>query len=152
RDEIRRFQPTWTLVSEDPSYLCLALALEVNPSRVVYIAHSQATLPFGPECFTADPHKTGLLRRVAGIITFSEYVKDYLRRWGDLESVVLPFPGYGIGPFPCLGCFDKGFVTMVNPSAIKGLSIFLELARRLPAVDFAVVPTWATTSTDLATL
>jgi glycosyltransferase involved in cell wall biosynthesis len=37
---------------------------------------------------------------------------------------------------------------MVNPSAIKGITIFLELARRLPQVPFAAVPTWATTNRD----
>jgi glycosyltransferase involved in cell wall biosynthesis len=66
--------------------------------------------------------------------------------------VVAHLPAYGEGPFPRLGRFDEGFVTLVNPSAIKGLSLFLELARRLPQVAFAAVPTWATTAGDLAAL
>ena len=41
---------------------------------------------------------------------------------------------------------------MVNPSAIKGIAIFLELARALPAERFAAVPTWATTSADRVAL
>jgi glycosyltransferase involved in cell wall biosynthesis len=147
-DQIRRFEPTWTLISEDPTHLCLSAALEASPSRVIYLAHSQATLPFGPECFAPDPNKTDLLQRVAGTIAVSEHVKNYLRRWAGLESVVIPGASYGTGPFRRLGSFDKGFVVMVNPSAIKGMSIFLELARTLPAVQFAAVPTWATTSAD----
>lgn len=147
-DQIREFEPTWTLISEDRSYLCLAAALEASPSRVVFISHSQATLPFGPESFMADPTKTELLTRTAGIMAVSNYLKDYIRRWGGLESTVIQFPFYGSGPFPRFGDFRKGFVTMVNPSAIKGLSIFLEMARRLPQVQFAAVPTWATTSRD----
>jgi len=147
-DQIRDFDPTWTLISEDRSYLCLAAALEASPSRVVFISHSQATLPFGPESFMTDPTKTELLRRTAGIVAVSNYLKDYLRRWGGLESTVIQFPRYGSGPFSRFGDFLKGFVTMVNPSAIKGIAIFLELARRLPHVQFAAVPTWATTNHD----
>jgi glycosyltransferase involved in cell wall biosynthesis len=41
---------------------------------------------------------------------------------------------------------------MINPCAYKGISIFLELAKRLSAVKFAVVPTWGTTSANLAAL
>jgi glycosyltransferase involved in cell wall biosynthesis len=37
---------------------------------------------------------------------------------------------------------------MVNPCAVKGISIFLELARRLPGVEFAAIPTWGTTAED----
>jgi len=151
-DQIRQFKPTWTLVSEDPSYLCLAAALEASPSRVVYIAHSQATLPFGPECFRVDPKKAELLRQAAGIITVSNYLKDYIRQWSGLQSTYIPIPAYGAGPFPRFGCFDNGSVTMVNPSAIKGVQIFLDLARRLPDVQFAAVPTWATTNTDRVAL
>jgi len=151
-DQIRQFEPTWTLVSEDPLYLCLAAALEVSPSRVVYMAHSQATLPFGPECFVADPMKAGLLQQAAGIIPVSNYLKGYIQQWSGLQSTLLPIPIYGTGPFPRFGCFDNGFVTMVNPSAIKGVTIFLELARRLPDVQFAAVPTWATTNTDRVAL
>src|SRR6266511_786919 len=39
-DQIHQFTPTWTLVSEDRSFLCLAAALEASRSRVVYLSHS----------------------------------------------------------------------------------------------------------------
>jgi glycosyltransferase involved in cell wall biosynthesis len=151
-DQVRAFAPTWTLVSEDRTYLALAAALEACPTRVVYVSHSQATLPFGPECFVADPVKTELLRRTAGVIVISNYLKNYLRRWAGIESTAIDFPAYGTGPFPYFGRFDAGFVTMVNPSPIKGISIFLELARRLSDVEFAAVPTWATRNADRVAL
>jgi glycosyltransferase involved in cell wall biosynthesis len=151
-DQIRQFDPDWTLISEDRSYLCLAAALDVSPSRVVYLCHSQATLPFGPECFLADPAKTALLRRVAGIITVSRYVQDYLRQWGGLDAAVIPFSTYGNGPFLRYGRFDQGCVTMVNPSPIKGISIFLQLARARPDIQFAAVPSWATRYIDRTAL
>ncbi len=56
-EEVREFKPDWILISEDPSYLALAAALESMPARVVFLSHSQATLPFGPECFSPDPLK-----------------------------------------------------------------------------------------------
>jgi surfactin synthase thioesterase subunit len=40
----------------------------------------------------------------------------------------------------------------VNPCAVKGITIFLELARRMPAVRFAAVPSWGTNAADLAAL
>ena len=151
-NQIRQFEPDWTLVSEDRSYLCLAVALDTSPSRVVYLCHSQATLPFGPECFLADTTKMELLRRAAGIITVSRYLKDYIRQWGGLDATVIPFPVYGDGPFMRYGRFDQGCVTMVNPSPIKGISIFLQLARARPDVQFAAVPSWATRNIDRSAL
>ncbi|MGA2743045.1 MAG: glycosyltransferase, partial [Bryobacteraceae bacterium] len=40
----------------------------------------------------------------------------------------------------------------MNPCAVKGISIFLELADRMPTVRFAGVPTWGTTQQDRAAL
>lgn len=141
-NQIREFKPTHTLVSsEDPGQVLLEAVLEINTSRVVYLAHTMLQFPFGPRCFLVSPTKAKLLRQTAGIITVSNYLKDYFQRWADLESVVIPFPIYGSEPFPEYGCFDKGFVTMINSCAYKGISIFLALARKMPAVQFAAVPT-----------
>jgi len=82
----------------------------------------------------------------------SGYVRDYISRWAGLGSTLLRFPVYGAGPFPALGDFGRGFVTLINPCAVKGISLFLELARLLPDVEFAAVPTWGTTAEDRAAL
>jgi surfactin synthase thioesterase subunit len=50
--------------------------------------------------------------------------------------------------WPELGRFDNEFVTMVNPSAVKGIAIFLALAEAFPTVRFAAVPMWGTTAED----
>ncbi len=147
-EQIRTFEPTWTLLSEEPAHALLEVALQTSPSRVVYLAHSTALLGFGPRCFLPSSFKTELLRQTAGIITISRYLQEYIRQWGGLKSTVIPFPIYGSGPFPRLSRFDQGFVTLMNPCAYKGLSIFVALARALPDVPFAAVPTWGTTSTD----
>jgi glycosyltransferase involved in cell wall biosynthesis len=62
--------------------------------------------------------------------------------------VVIHPPIYGSGPFPNLASFDTGLVTMVNPCAVKGISIFLALAERFPACGFGVLPGWGTTASD----
>jgi glycosyltransferase involved in cell wall biosynthesis len=64
--------------------------------------------------------------------------------------VVIHPPIYGSGPFPNLASFDTGLVTMVNPCAVKGISIFLALAERFPACGFGVLPGWGTTASDRA--
>jgi glycosyltransferase involved in cell wall biosynthesis len=37
---------------------------------------------------------------------------------------------------------------MINPSSIKGIDVFVGLARRFPRMAFGAVPSWATTSSD----
>ncbi|HKV06941.1 MAG TPA: amino acid adenylation domain-containing protein [Thermoanaerobaculia bacterium] len=138
--------------SEDPAQMLLQAALEARPGRVIYLAHTTLQLPFGPEGFLDSPERTGLLRQAAGIITLSGYMRDYFRRWAGLEAAVLRFPVYGDGPFPELADFDHGAVTLINPCAVKGIAIFLELARRCPDLPFLAVPTWGTTEEDLAAL
>lgn len=152
-EEIRAFDPDWTLISsEDPGQVLLETALAQSPSRVIYLAHTMLFFPFGPNSFSASASRTALLQKTAGIITVSRYLKDYIRRWSGCDSAVVPFPAFGSGPFPRLGSPEKGFVTLINPCAYKGISIFLELARRLPEVSFAAVPSWGTTEADLAAL
>lgn len=152
-NQSRKFAPTWTLVSnDDPGQLMLEAALAANPSNVVYVVHTPQALPFGPKGFLTDEAQTRLVRQTAGMITESHYVRDYIKQWSGLEAVAIPFPIYGPGPFPDLGRFDEGYVTLINPCAVKGISIFLELARRMPDFRFAGVPTWGTTKVDRAAM
>lgn len=151
-EQIARGAPDWTLVSsESPAQVLLETALQAT-ARVVYVVHTPLALPFGPKSFMSSPSAIALLRRAAGIITVSNYVKEYIQRWGGLESAVIPFPAYGPGPFPNLARLDRGFATLINPCAYKGIVIFLELARRMPDKSFAAIPTWGTTSADRAAL
>ena len=152
-EEVRDFHPSWTLVSsDDPAQSFLESALEASRGRVVYLCRTTLALPFGPDAVVENPQMTAQLRHVAGAVGVSEYVARYLREHGSIDAVHLPISFEASGPFPKLGRFDAGYVTMVNPCAIKGLPVFLELARRLPDVRFAAVPTWGTTETDLELL
>jgi glycosyltransferase involved in cell wall biosynthesis len=151
-EQVHAFNPTWTLISEDQIYAygLLEAALEADPSRVVYISHSPATMPFGPGSFVTSASKTALLHRTAGIITVSQYLQDYLLQWGGLGSALIRFPVYGPLPSAPLDTFSDGLVMMINPSIIKGLSLFLEMAKQLPHLQFGAVPTWGTSRADRA--
>ncbi|MNO23762.1 D-inositol 3-phosphate glycosyltransferase [compost metagenome] len=142
------FKPDVTIVSEDNTHLLLETVLETG-TRTVYLAHSQATLPFGPECFQEDLPKLELYKRLHGIISVSDYVKKYFEKYAGVDSEVIYFPSYGPGPFPHLANFDNPYITVINPSAIKGFSIFIGLARMMPHLQFAAVPTWATRTEEI---
>ncbi|MDQ0092046.1 glycosyltransferase involved in cell wall biosynthesis [Paenibacillus anaericanus] len=145
---IDEFNPDITIVSEDNTHLLLETVLETQ-TRTVFFAHSQATLPFGPECFQEDHSKIELYKKLDGIISVSEYLKGYFLSHAGLDSEVIYFPSYGPGPFPYLADFGNKYITVINPSAIKGLSIFIGLARQMPHLQFAAVPTWATMDEEI---
>jgi glycosyltransferase involved in cell wall biosynthesis len=152
-ERIRSGQPDRVLVaSEDPSHNLLAAALAIDASRVVYLVHTPAFLPFGPHAFFPSAARAELLRQVAAVVAVSEFAAGYVRVFGGLPATAFHLPAYGPGPFRQLGRCDRGFVTLVNPCALKGLPIFLGLARALPRVRFAAVPTWGTTRADRAAL
>ena len=151
--QICEFAPACILVSsEDPAHHLFGAALEASPSRVVFLARTTFSLPFGPGSACVNSARTAMFGRAAGIIATSNYLRKYIRKWTGLESVTLPISLYGSGPFPRFGCFDGGFVTLINPCAYKGISIFMELAMHLPEVQFAAVPSWGTTKADVAVL
>ncbi|ULO04703.1 glycosyltransferase [Paenibacillus sp. 19GGS1-52] len=151
KSKIEQFQPDITIVSEDNTHMLLETVLETRV-RTVFLAHSQATLPFGPESFQEDSSKLGLYKQLHGILSVSQYLKNYFWTYAGIDSKVIYFPSYGPSPFPYLGHFDNKYVTVINPSAIKGISIFIGLARVMPHVAFAAVPTWATTDDELDAL
>ncbi len=145
---IDEFAPDITIVSEDNTNLLLEAVLETGACSV-YLAHSQATLPFGPESFQEDLTKIELYKKFEGVISVSGYLKSYFADYAGVASEVIYFPSYGPGPFPYLADYDNKYITVINPSAIKGFSIFIGLARRMPHLHFAAVPTWATREEEL---
>jgi len=150
--QINDFQPTWTLLSDDPMQMLLETAIEASRSRVVYLAHTLLALPFGPDSALPSAKNLATLRRVTAIATVCDYHAEYIKQWGGLHATSLSLNLMEPGPWPIRGTFDHGYVSMINPCAIKGICIFLELARRFPEIGFAVVPTWGTTPQDMETL
>src|SRR5579862_2319098 len=150
--QIAEFAPDVILTStDDPAQLLLEAALRLN-ARTVYLARATLALPFGTDCAFPSAAKTDALRQCNAVVGVSRYVADYIRRWSGIPAVHVPISLLDPPPYPDLGRFENEFVTLVNPCAVKGISIFLELAGRLPQVRFAGVPTWGTNQADRAAL
>jgi glycosyltransferase involved in cell wall biosynthesis len=149
RRQIAEFQPDWVLVSsEDLGHALLREAQHSAQGRVVYLAHTPQFFPFGPESWNPDRHAAGTAAEAAGIVAIGRHVAGYIQETLGRAAAVIHPPIYGAGPFAAYDNFERGYITMINPCAVKGVSIFLHAARRLPARRFAVVPGWGTTAED----
>ncbi len=146
---IREVQPDWVLVSsEDVSHVLLREAGAVAPGRIVYLAHTPQFFPFGPESWNKDAAGTEIVRAATGVVVIGEHMAGYVEQnLGRTAAVVHP-PIYGAPPFRRFGRFGDGFVLMINPCAVKGISIFMALAQRFPGIDFAALNGWGTTQAD----
>jgi len=153
RRQILEFAPDWVLVSsEDLGHGLLREAQHSASGHVVYLAHTPQFFPFGPASWNPDREAAELVAEAAGVVAIGHCVADYIARWLGREAVVIHPPIYGAGPFADYGALGaglaSGLVTMINPCAVKGLPIFLEIAARLPETEFGVVPGWGTTASD----
>jgi surfactin synthase thioesterase subunit/glycosyltransferase involved in cell wall biosynthesis len=149
RREILEWRPDWLLVSsEDLSHVLLREAHHSAPGRVVYLAHTPQFFPFGPESWNPDPAAAALVAQSAGIVAIGHHMAGYIERALNRHPVVIHPPIYGAGPWPDYSNFDSGRIVMINPSAVKGIGIFLEAAARMPQWEFAAVPGWGTTTED----
>src|SRR3954453_14397848 len=149
RQQIREFAPDWVLVSsEDLSHGLLREAHHCAPGRVVYLAHTPQFYPFGPASWNPERHAAELVAQSAGIVAIGRHMAEYIERELGRPAAVIHPPIYGRGPYPNLARFDHGFLTMLNPCAVKGISIFLDVAQRMSAHEFAVVLGWGTTAED----
>lgn len=150
---IRLHQPDWILVSsEDLTHVLLREAARTAPGRIVYLAHTPQFFPFGPESWHPDPAAAELVRAAAAIVVIGRHMAGYVRRHLGREPAVIHPPIYGDPPFADLAGFGRRRVLMINPCAVKGLPIFLELARLFPGVTFAALRGWGTTPEDEAAL
>jgi len=148
-EEIRAFAPDWVLVSsEDVAHVLLRAAAQSAPGRVVYLAHTPQFLPFGPESWNPEESAAAMLRRAAGVVVIGRHMAGYLRKHLGVEATVIHPPIYGRPPYRRFGRFGAGTVLMVNPCAVKGISIFLALADRFPEIEFAALQGWGTTAQD----
>ena len=150
---VAAFDPDVIIAStDDPAQILLDIAIKAPRARVVYLVRATIAAPFGPDSSAPSAARAEMLRRCDGVVGVSEYVARYMSRWGGIPAIHLPISLLEPGEYPNLGGFENQYVTLVNPCAVKGISIFLELARRMPAVRFAAVPTWGTNAADLAAL
>jgi surfactin synthase thioesterase subunit/glycosyltransferase involved in cell wall biosynthesis len=152
-EQVAEFDPDVILTStDDPAQLLFDIARRATRARVVYLVRATIAVPFGPDSSSPNQAKTETLRQADGIAGVSEYVAGYVRQWSGLEAIHVPISLLERREAHQLGRFDNPYVVMVNPCAVKGISIFLALADRAPQLEFAAVPTWGTSARDLAGL
>ncbi|MCR9073185.1 MAG: amino acid adenylation domain-containing protein [Alphaproteobacteria bacterium] len=151
-EAVVRERPDWVLVSsEDPSQALLSAALDAAPGRVAYLALTPQLFPFGPESLYPGEARTEMVRRCRLRLVLSKAAADYVERWSGVTAEIYAPPHFGSGPFPVLGD-PSGAALLINASQIKGLPIFLELARRFPGRRFWALPGYATTAADRAAI
>ncbi len=149
RQQIHEFHPDWVLVSsEDLGHGLLREAHHSADGRVVYLAHTPQFYPFGPASWNPDRHTSEIVAQAAGIVAIGRHMAEYIQRELGRPAVVIHPPIYGSPPFPNCARFERGLITMINPCAVKGISIFLQVAENLPRRQFGVVPGWGTTAED----
>jgi glycosyltransferase involved in cell wall biosynthesis len=149
RREIAEFHPDWVLVSsEDLGHGLLREAHHSAAGRVVYLAHTPQFFPFGPASWNPDPFAAELVAESAGIVTIGNHMADYVERAVKRAPAVIHPPIYGEPPFPFYANFERGLIAMINPCAVKGISLFLATAQCLPEFAFGVVLGWGTTAED----
>lgn len=145
--EIREFRPDLVLVSsEDVTHMLLREAASAAPDRLVYLAHTPQFFPFGPESWNADPRATRIIRSARAVVAISRTMAAYIEQAAGLRPTVIHPPIYGSPPFARFGCFGRGAILMINPCPVKGIGIFLELARRYPDFPFAALTGWGTST------
>lgn len=150
--QIEEFDPDIIVTStDDPGQILFDLAVRSPRAHVVYLVRATIAVPFGPDSSMVSAAKTETLKRADAVVGVSHYVAGYVREWSGLDAVHVPIsllePDTG---FPQLGRFENEYAAMVNPCAVKGISIFLALADALPHIQFAAIPTWGTQSEEIA--
>lgn len=148
-EEILAFLPDWVLVSsEDLSHTLLREVYKTASDRLVYLAHTPQFYPFGPASWHRDEEATRIVRRAAAVVAIGRHTAAYIERYCGRPAEVIHPPIYGQPPFTHFESFDSGMILMINPCAVKGLSIFLALADGFPEHKFGALQGWGTTSAD----
>src|SRR4051794_31526642 len=132
RQQIAEYQPDWVLVSsEDLGHGLLREAQHAAPGRVVYLAHTPQFFPFGAAAWNPDPVSARTVAQCAGVVAIGHHMARYIEEAVGRKAAVIHPPIYGTGPFANHANFDAGLITMINPCAVKGISIFLQVASQL---------------------
>lgn len=145
----------------------LELTCALQATQRWAMAHNYYLPPFGPfRRHAPQPGHVALLRRMDWILSPCTHHCRYIDRWGPKDPSLKTQPlwaadyhyfhsrkergangevgsGYSLSLPPPMRPWEAGhrFVTIVSPCPAKGLSVLLALARRMPLVDFAAVPT-----------
>lgn len=154
--EIKSFSPTH-VISNDGLSIQASFSPELADMAMSRIAvvHTAEQLPFGPFAGGVPGHSStareaDLLQRLDGIWSVSEIISKYALKHGKLQTQFMvhhPWT-YLVGKSHetpnHLSNWNRKFIAMVNPCAVKGSSIFVKLARALPQYSFLAFMSWGT--------
>ncbi|KAK0629281.1 hypothetical protein B0T17DRAFT_615079 [Bombardia bombarda] len=150
---LKKFRPTH-VVFNDALTMKMTADMPNRTFKRINIIHTAEQLPFGPYCSGIDGHcisprvENELLRGLDGLWAVSEAIKVYAKEHGQLDSTFLVHPNLTYmdkitNDLP-LQRFNvnKFEVGMINPCPHKGLDILLELATKMPHVQFVTWVSW----------
>jgi glycosyltransferase involved in cell wall biosynthesis len=150
---IRGFDPDVVLVSsEDLSHMLLREAAAASPAKIVYLAHTPQFFPFGPESWNRDTRGTEIVRGARAVVAIGQTIAAYIEQAIGVRPSIIHPPIYGPASFARHGSFGSGPILMVNPCQVKGIGIFLDLARRFPEFPFTALAGWGTSKADRTSL
>ena len=139
RQTIVDFEPDIVWSQLEGAFEALAMSREFGVQGLLYVHDAED-----------DP---ALLRRTAALSCHVVCSSAFLAR---KVSAVIGRPAHVVYPASdwCFGTVGDtaGFVTMVNPHAVKGLDTFLEVARRMPQQRFLLQESWKLGDAALADL
>ncbi|KAH7093471.1 hypothetical protein FB567DRAFT_434387 [Paraphoma chrysanthemicola] len=154
QDEITRFSPTH-IICNDGLTLKATSALAIPRIKVcrIGVIHTAEQLPFGPFAGGVPGHVSSagefdLLKQLDGIWSVSNAIKQYAfehghletsffvhHPWTYLEEKTHSLPAHHHN-------WDKPYIGMINPCAVKGSHILLNLAKSCPQHNFLVYKSW----------
>lgn len=148
RERVRSGRPDVVVApTEDPEQRPLASVSNLGVPTVA-LAQTPATLPFGPGAAYLCPASRERLQSATKVVASSEFLARYIHTWGNLDAIAVRLPIRSPRAPSFLPNRKPSLAVMVNPAPIKGLPIFLEVARSLPHRQFAALIGWATDAAD----
>jgi hypothetical protein len=152
--EIKRFSPTHIICNDGLSMQATS-PIEMPSLSVcrIDVIHTAEQLPFGPFAggvpgHVSSPSEFDLLQQLDGIWSVSKAINQYALEYGRLQtSFFVHHPWTYLEEkthkMPVhLHNWDKQFIGMVNPCAVKGAQIFIDLAKSCPQYAFLAYKSW----------
>lgn len=124
----------------------------INACRIA-VVHTAEQLPFGPFAggmpgHVSSPGESKLIKELDGIWSVSNAIKQYALEHGQLQTNFFVHHPWTYleekkHEVPVqLYNWNKKFVGMINPCAVKGSHILVDLAKSCPQHDFLVYKSW----------
>lgn len=147
------FKPTHILFNDSLTLKATSRKPPGTDACRIFIIHSAEQLPCGPYAgglpdSACSSKELDLLHDVDGIWAVSQAIKEYACQHGQLESTFLVHDKQTYLDEktheipPQYHNWDRELIGMINPSDVKGVKIFIQIAKRLPNVKFAIWASW----------